>query len=387
MRIFFFDNTDPDGMDRVLYPIRGELGQTLCVVISKSGRTLETKNGMLEAENAYKQAGVNFSKCSVAITCETSELDNYAISNGWLARFPMWEWVGGRTSELSAVGLLPAALQGFDIDAMLAGAKECDNQTRIDNVTNNPSGLLALMWYYSGNGKGTKNMVVIPYKDRLELFSKYLQQLIMESIGKEKDLDGNVVNQGLTVLGNKGSTDQHSIIQQLVQGQNSHFVTFIEILHDRDSESVFVSNNSTSGDYLCFFLQGTRWALTENGRESLTLTFEKITPFTIGVLIALFERAVGLYASLININPYHQPGVESGKKAANRLIQLQIRILEIFHQNPRRYYTVNEISDLTGEFEAKEWIFKILEHLASNPYRRIRVRQGKTSFENQYIYD
>ena len=108
---------------------------------------------------------------------------------------PMWDWVGGRTSELSAVGLLPAALQGLAIREMLAGAKACDDVTRLLEMAKNPAAQLALMWFHSGGGRGTKDMVVLPYKDRLELFSKYLQQLIMESLGKELDLDGKVVNQ------------------------------------------------------------------------------------------------------------------------------------------------------------------------------------------------
>ena len=122
----------------------------------------------------------------------------------------MWDWVGGRTSELLAVGLWPAALQGFDVDSILAGARACDDITRVPNPTTNPAAQLALAWFYVGNGKGEKNLVVLPYKDRLELFSKYLQQLLMESLGKARDLSGM-----LCMLGNKGATDQHSYIQQL----------------------------------------------------------------------------------------------------------------------------------------------------------------------------
>src|SRR5690606_35049590 len=101
--------------------------------------------------------------------------------------------------------------------------------------------------YYAGNGRGEKNMVVIPYKDRLELLSKYLQQLIMESLGKEKDLKGKVVNQGITVLGNKGSTDQHSYIQQLRDGLNDFFLTFVEVLRDQEGKPVNVENGFTTG--------------------------------------------------------------------------------------------------------------------------------------------
>src|SRR6185369_16762506 len=129
---------------------------------------------------------------------------------------------------------------------------------------------------------------------------------IMESIGKERDLDGKVVSQGLTVYGNKGSTDQHAYVQQLREGVANFFVTFVEVLQDRQAPSLLVENGITSGDFLFGFFQGTRTALFEKGRESMTITVDRVDARTIGVLIALFERSVGLYASLININAYHQ---------------------------------------------------------------------------------
>ncbi|MGZ3428391.1 MAG: glucose-6-phosphate isomerase, partial [Polyangia bacterium] len=131
MKVFFFDNTDPDGFDRVLSRLEGQLDNTLTVVISKSGGTKETRNGMLEAQAAYEKAGLDFGKHAVAVTGAGSELDRYAQSKQFIARFPMWDWVGGRTSELSAVGLVPAALQGIDIGAMLEGARACDAVTRV----------------------------------------------------------------------------------------------------------------------------------------------------------------------------------------------------------------------------------------------------------------
>lgn len=175
---------------------------------------------------------------------------------------------------------------------------------------------------------------MLPYKDRLLLFSRYLQQLIMESIGKQLDLDGKEVNQGLTVYGNKGSTDQHAYVQQLREGVHNFFVTFIEVLQDRTGNSIEVDPGVTSGDYLFGFLYGTRKALSENGRESMTITVEKLDAATIGALIALFERTVGLYASLININAYHQPGVEAGKKAAGTVIELQKKVRTWMDDHP-----------------------------------------------------
>jgi len=384
LAIYFFDNTDPDGIDKVLAEIGPELGQTLSVVISKSGGTKETRNGMLEAQAAYDRAGLKFGPHAVAVTGALSELDKVATAGGWIARFPMWDWVGGRTSELSAVGLLPAALQGINIDEMLAGAKACDEITRQIKTEANPAALLALMWFYIGNGKGTKNMVVLPYKDRLELFSKYIQQLVMESLGKEKDLDGKVVNQGIAVFGNKGSTDQHSYVQQLREGILNFFATFIEVQNDRSGKSMMVETDVTAGDYLQGFYLGTRQALHENGRESVTITIKSVTPFSVGLLIALFERTVGLYASLININAYHQPGVEAGKKAAAAVIDLQRRILGYLVEKKGHALTSSQVASGIGAHDDFETVFKICEHLAANLDHGISKTAGKTPFEAAY---
>jgi glucose-6-phosphate isomerase len=384
LSIFFFDNTDPEGFDSVMAKIAGELGQTLCVVVSKSGGTKETRNGMLEAEAAYKMSGLKFGAHAVAITSEGSELAKRATEHGWLSHFPMWDWVGGRTSELSAVGLLPAALQGFDIDSMLRGAKACDEVTRIPNVKVNPAAQLALMWFYIGNAKGSKNMVVLPYKDRLQLFSKYLQQLVMESLGKRLDLNGKVVNQGITVLGNKGSTDQHSYIQQLRDGLDNFFVIFIEVLRDRMGSSMMVEPNISSGDYLVGFFQGTRRALFESGRQSITVTVKEVSPFTVGALIALFERAVGLYGTLVNVNAYHQPGVEAGKKAASTVIDLQLKTLKHLAGNPSAALAAVQIAEAIGLPDEVEAVFSICEHLAANPDRAVQRVPGKLPFDASY---
>jgi glucose-6-phosphate isomerase len=382
MRAWFFDNTDPDGIDKVLAQIGTGLSETLTVVISKSGGTKETRNGMLEARAAYERNGLAFARHAVAVTSAGSELD--AVAKDWVARFPMWDWVGGRTSELSAVGLLPAALQGFDIAALLTGARDMDRVTRNQDPRQNPATLLALMWYHAGNGRGQKDMVVLPYKDRLELFSRYLQQLVMESLGKEKDLNGKIVHQGLAVYGNKGSTDQHAYVQQLREGINNFFVVFVEVLKDRAGRSMEVEPGVTSGDYLSGFLQGTRRALHENGRESLTITLEMVSPENIGKLIALFERAVGLYASLINVNAYHQPGVEAGKKAAAAVIALQHRLLEHLRRHKGQRFTAEQVAAALDASVETETIYKILQHVAANPDHDVTARPGVTVFETQY---
>lgn len=246
-----------------------------------------------------------------------------------------------------------------------------DAVTRSTETANNPAALLALMWFYATEGKGSKDMVILPYKDRLQLFSKYLQQLIMESLGKELDLKGNVVNQGIAVYGNKGSTDQHAYIQQLREGVPNFFVTFIEVLKDRDQPELEVEVGITAGDYLKGFLLGTRSALHENGRQSISITVHEINPFSVGMLIALYERAVGLYASLIGVNAYHQPGVEAGKKAAVGIIDLQKSVVDYLHSNQGNSFTVEAIAEAINQTEQTELIYKILEHIAANPSRGI----------------
>src|SRR5437867_12451851 len=378
MDIYFFDNTDPDGFDRVFDKI-DSLSQTLVVVVSKSGGTKETRNGMVEAEAKFTQKGLHFGKHAVAVTGVGSELDKYAEKNQWLARFPMHDWIGGRTSVMSAVGLLSMALEGFDIDKFLAGAAAMDERTRIPDVTQNAAMLLALMWYHAGNGKGEKDMVILPYKDRLALFAKYLQQLVMESLGKEKDLDGKTVHQGIAVYGNKGSTDQHAYVQQLRDGVLNFFVTFIEVDEDRRSPAIEVEDGITSGDYLHGFLRGTRSALYESGRESVTLSIPRVDPFNIGVLIALYERAVGFYASLVDINAYDQPGVEAGKKAATKLLQLQKQVREKLAAGSGK--TAEEIA---RSIDADpEDVFHVLRHLASND-PHVRVTSGQETVDDRF---
>ena len=365
LNIHFIDNSDPAGIDRVISRIKSRLNTTLVMVISKSGGTPEPRNGMIEVQTVYRAAGLDFAAHAVAITGVGSQLDRVAQSQAWLDRFPMPDWVGGRTSELSSVGLLPAALQGIDIKEMLAGAKEMDIATRIPDIRTNPAALLALAWYASGNGKGEKDMVVLPYKDSLLLFSRYLQQLVMESLGKECDLDGKQVYQGIAVYGNKGSTDQHAYVQQLREGIPNFFLTFIEVLHDREGKSPEIDPGVTSGDYLSGFLQGTRQALYDNHRDSLTVSIPAVTPRTVGALIALYERAVGLYAAIINVNAYHQPGVEAGKKAAAVILQLQMDVVKALHEVSAPI-SLTDLAAQVGAPDRVEAIYKILRHLHAN---------------------
>jgi len=144
----------------------------------------------------------------------------------------------------------------------------------------------------------------------------------MESLGKRLDIDGQEVQQGLTVYGNKGSTDQHSFVQQLRDGRDDFFVHFVQVLDGGEATPL----EREAGDSLQGFLLGTRRALTEQGRRSATITMDEVAAYTLGGLIALFERAVGHYGSLIRINAYHQPGVEAFKIAARDILVLGERL-------------------------------------------------------------
>jgi glucose-6-phosphate isomerase len=299
---------------------------------------------------------------AVAVTMRESQLDQLAEQEQWLARFDMLDWVGGRTSITSAVGLLPAALIGADIRAFLSGAAAMDQATRIPELEHNPAALLATAWYAAGNGQGSRDMVVLPYRDRLEVFSRYLQQLVMESLGKRHNRQGQLVHQGIAVYGNKGSTDQHAYVQQLRDGVDNFFVTFIEALDDPADQVTLAGE--CPGDVLEGFLQGTRAALLEGNRQSLTISMKCFNERSLGALVALFERAVGLYAELVDVNAYDQPGVEAGKKAAASILALQSRLEELLADGQPR--NLNQLQEQL-ELPSPEPLFWILRHLCANP--------------------
>lgn len=372
-RLHFLDNTDPAGFDRVLGGLGDDLAGTLVVVTSKSGGTVETRNAMEETRAALEARGLELPPRAVAVTGEGSRLDALARREGWLARFPMWDWVGGRTSLWSAVGVLPAALLGVDVRALLAGAAAMDAATRRRGYGDNPAARLALAWHHATGGCGRRDMVVLPYRDSLQLLPRYLQQLVMESLGKEQDLQGRTVHQGIAVYGNKGSTDQHALVQQLRDGVPNAFTTFVHVLEEGGGPRAEVEPGITSGDHLHAFMLGTRRALEEKGRPCLTITLEKLGARSLGGILALFERAVGLYASLVNVNAYDQPGVEAGKRAAGSFVELQGRLLQVLKERDGSL-GVEDAAAAAGAGGREREVLDLLRHLAAN--RREVVQEG-----------
>ena len=370
LQLHFIDNTDPDGVERTVRHLGPRLRSTLVLVVSKSGGTAETRNGYKLVRQALEGAGIHAPSQLVAVTGVGSKLYKEADSEQWAAIFPMWDWVGGRTSVTSAVGLLPAELAGIDTTPLINGAREMDEWTRTGDWRTNPAALLAGVWHRTGGGTGERAMVVLPYNDRLLLMSRYLQQLVMESLGKRLDLAGNVVHQGISVYGNKGSTDQHAYVQQLRDGRNDFFASFIQVFEDGIGQQTDLEDGATAGDFLQGFLMGTRRALDAADRPSLTMSIPRVDATSVGGLIALFERAVGLYASLVQINAYHQPGVEAGKLAAAEVLELARAVRGAIASKPT---TVAKIAKELGADPLE--IFYVLEHLGGTG-RAIRDGSG-----------
>ena len=322
LKIYFLDNTDSAEFADLCQVMDPET--TLHLVVSKSGGTQETKNNMTAMELFYAEKGLDFARHAAAVTMPGSKLDKYAAEKNFLARFEMADSIGGRTSESAIVGHVPAALTGIDFKAFIDGFLHMDELTRNTDARKNPAMMLGSMWYIAGQGKGDRNMVIVPYSDRLVLLSRYLQQLVMESLGKELDLEGKVCHQGLNVFGNKGGTDAHAFIQQLNDGRDDFFATFIEIL--ADARKIDLGDGKVMGDYLHGFCAGLTEALRSKNRQTISIKIPKLTVFELGMIIALYERAVAIYAEFININAFHQPGVQAYKLAATGELELKAKL-------------------------------------------------------------
>lgn len=368
LRVHFLDNADPDGIDRLMAALDGALGRTLVSVVSKCGWTPTPAHVLAEVEARYRAAGLEFARHAVATTLARTGLDERARAERWLARFPIWDWVGGRTSVTSAVGLLPAALCGVDASGLLEGARAMDRATRDPNPRTNPAALLATAWHWCGHGRGEKAMVVLPYKDRLALLGRYVQQLVMESVGKRTDRAGNLVEQGLTVYGWKGSTDQHAYFQQLREGANDFFATLLYFRDSRTGPSIEVAPGLTLGDHLHGYFEGTAEALSARGRDVITLSTGPVSARTLGAVIALYERAVGLYCELLDLNAYHQPGID--KSAAARVVELQVLAVEHL-RSADGPLTASEVASGIGRPEATELVRRLLRRLAAEPGRDV----------------
>ncbi|MET9489770.1 glucose-6-phosphate isomerase [Nocardia sp. NPDC006630] len=366
------DNADPDGVDRALRNLDGGVGQTLVSVVSKSGITPTPRQVLRELERAYTAADLAFHAHAVATTVLGSELADQAAADRWLEIFPMWDWVGGRYSVTSMVGLLPAALLGARTGEFLAGAARMDACTRTAVVLDNPAALLALAWFWLGGGTGDRNMVVLPYRDELAGVTRWIQQLIMESLGKRADRASRTVQQGLTVYGHKGVSDQHSYLQQLREGRDDAFVTFIGTHRARRAHP---ESAHTLDGHLFGGLVGTMSALRGCGRPTIVIMLPDAGEDALGALVALYERAVGLYAELIDVNAYHQPGVD--KHTAVTILELQHALLECLAAATEPM-TAPALADKAGLTDRADIAHRLLEHLAITRVDLVGVQAGSS---------
>jgi glucose-6-phosphate isomerase len=355
--VVFADNLDPEGLARVTDGL--DLATTGLVVVSKSGSTAEVEVGLAHVRAALAGAELALGPRAVAITCSGSPLAQVARDESWRGTLPLWPWVGGRTSVFSSAGLFTAQVAGADADALLAGARRMDAATREPDLTKNPAALLALAWEAAQSDR-PRAMVVLPYRDRLQLLGRYLQQLVMESLGKAERRIGGPAACGLTVYGNKGTTDQHAIVQQLMDGPDDCFVTFVEVLGGPAGAAL--ESGVTAADLLSGFAYGTRAALSAAGRRTIALTLEQLDASSLGALIALFERAVGLYASFLDINAYDQPGVEAGKSAAAAALVVQHQLIGRLEEGAEG--DAAHFASLVGA--DPQQVFHVLRHLASS---------------------
>ena len=363
-RFLLIDTVDPSGIKRVLAEMNPQ--RTVVLVASKSGGTAETMQMLRIVEAAYVEANVCFADHAIAITCPGSSLE--VLARSWLGVFPVWEWVGGRTSVTSAVGLLPMHLCGIDIVAFLQGARDMDTWTR-QPYPDNPAANLAAMWF----SHPQNNVAVIPYCDRLRHLSRYLQQLVMESLGKSHDRKGQQVHTGLTIFGNKGSADQHAIVQQLRDGPNDVMLHFIAC--DATAEASPLMTDA--GDLQFALLSGTRDAMVEVDRPTISITIPEMNAENLGALIALFERAVGITAELLDINAYDQPRVEAGKKAATFQLSQMKAVRNHLGETP---FTANEIANSLGLDPLSVW--RLCDHLCKTG--RAVSTTGKTAAKDLF---
>ncbi len=319
-RIFFLDNIDPDQINGLLAML--DLKKTLVNVITKSGNTAETMSAfMIVKSKLEKELGASYKNNIVATTDQSKGILRKIANEESLKTFVVPDDVGGRFSIFSAVGLLPFALVGINISELLRGVKEMDAETQKTNIDENIAAQNALIHYLMDkNGKNLS--VMMPYSSRLKYVSDWYVQLWAESLGKEVDLDGKVINAGPTPLKALGATDQHSQIQLYNEGPNDKLINFVRIGEfDTKLEIPHVYEDSELG-YLCgktvnelmnAEADATKVAVTDFKRPNVTITLPQVNEYYLGQLLYMLEVQTAIAGVLYNINTFNQPGVEQGK--------------------------------------------------------------------------
>ena len=327
-KVFFPDNVDPDWLAELMEQV--DIEKTLFHVVSKSGGTAETAATLLYMMQLMKdKLGENFYKNLLFTTDPHKGLLNQIALENAIKCFRIPPNVGGRFSLLSPVGLIPAAMAGIDIGALLKGAAEMSKICRNEDLLKNPAFIYAAI--HTIYMKRNKNIsIMMPYSNKLKDIADWYGQLWAESLGKRFDNQKNVVEVGQTPVKALGATDQHSQVQLYVEGPNDKVISFLEV--EKFTNNDLLKNhfpyikdfNYLEGKTLAQLLnsekKATEIALTNNRRPNLTIKISEVNEENIGALFFLFQAATAFAGEMLNINAFDQPGVEEGKIATYALM-------------------------------------------------------------------
>ncbi len=329
-RLYVLDNVDPDETCALLD--RLDLERTLVNVISKSGTTGESMASYLIARQRLEAAlGPSRVNERLVFTTDPSTGTLRALGQSLGVRmFDLPSDVGGRFSVLTPVGLLPAAMTGIDVAALLAGAKDMAGHVASLSGWNNPASVFAGVHYLEDTLFGRRVSVMMPYSAGLRDVADWYRQLWAESLGKEVDRKGNVVNTGPLPVKGLGVTDQHSQLQLYAEGPDDKVMTFLGVRRfendlkipapDAGAQSLAYLGGHNLADLLWAEQRGTTWALAQKGRPSLTITLPRIDAYSVGGLLYMLEMATAMAGELYDIDAFNQPGVELSKQATYALM-------------------------------------------------------------------
>ncbi|AQS60173.1 glucose-6-phosphate isomerase [Desulforamulus ferrireducens] len=327
-RFYVLDNVDPERVAALFDII--DPAQTVFNVISKSGSTAETMAQFMIVYDLLRQRiGADYAKHIIATTdAVKGNLIKLAQEEGFSA-FIIPAGVGGRYSELSPVGLLPAAVCGIDIKELLAGAAYMERLCQQADVFRNPAYMLGVLQYLAMR-RGKNISVMMPYAEGLKYFADWYAQLWAESLGKRTNNQGEEIFAGQTPVKALGTTDQHSQVQLYVEGPFDKVVTFLGVENYRqevtiprvcqDLPGIAFLGGHTLGELIKAEQFATEYALMKAQRLNFTITLPEINPFTVGQLIQLLEIQTAFVGELLDINAFDQPGVEEGKNATYALL-------------------------------------------------------------------
>ena len=322
-KFYVADNVDPEKLVYLFETI--DVTKTMFNVISKSGSTSETMSQFMIIKKMLEEKLGDKAKENIVCTTdkENGNLIKIAKEENYKT-FIIPAGVGGRFSELTPVGLLPAAFCGIDIKELLKGAAVMDEMCKNDDIYKNPGFMYAILNYLSIKN-GQNICVMMPYADSLKFISDWYAQLWAESLGKKYDNEGKEVHVGSTPVKALGATDQHSQVQLYTEGPFDKIITFIGV--DKFKKSITIPKIYEDMPSLAF-LGGvtqdelikteqiaTEYALLKAGKPNMTITLPEVNENTLGQLLYLFEVATAFTGELLNINAFDQPGVEEGKNA------------------------------------------------------------------------